>query len=177
MGSGIKPSLANAQNVVLIGMPGSGKSTIGVLLAKRLGYAFLDTDIYIQAHEDQHLFQIIERVGRDGFCQLEEKYLLTVDCQRHVIATGGSVVYSDAAMQHLHRNGVVVYLDLNLHNLTARLENLDARGVVRAPGQSIASLHQERTPLYKQHADIRIECDDTIPQDIVRKIMTALDAL
>ena len=176
MGSGLKPALANTQNVVLIGMPGSGKSTIGVLLAKRLGYAFLDTDIYIQTHESQHLFQIIERVGRDGFCQLEEKYLLTVECQRHVIATGGSVVYSAAAMQHLHHNGIVVYLDLDLQNLSTRLENLDARGVVRAPGQTIASLYQERTPLYQQHADIRIACDNAYPEDIVRKIMAALDA-
>jgi shikimate kinase len=176
MGPDITQALTNAQNIVLVGMPGSGKSTIGVLLAKRLGYAFLDTDIYIQSQEGEHLFEIIRRLGRDGFCQLEEEYLLSVACHQHVIATGGSAVYGAAAMKHLHRNGVIVYLDLDPERLSARLANLDARGVVRSPGQSIAALHRERAPLYLQHADIRIVCGSATPEQIVRKIMSAVNA-
>ena len=176
MGPGVGQVVTKTHNIVLVGMPGSGKSTIGVLLAKRLGYAFLDTDIYIQTQEGEHLFQIIRRLGSAGFCQLEEAYLLRVACHQHVIATGGSAVYSEAAMQHLHRNGVIVYLDLDPERLSARLANLDARGVVRSPGQSIAGLHRERAPLYLRHADIQIVCGSATPEQIVRKIVSAVSA-
>jgi shikimate kinase len=162
------------ENIVLIGMPAVGKSTVGVLLAKRTGRAFLDTDIYIQTHAQQRLQDILDHEGIDGFCALEEQYLLSIHCQAHVVATGGSVVYSARAMQHLRSGGTVVFMDLGPEQLKQRLGDIDARGVIRAPGQSIAGLYRERQPLYDKYSDIRIDCGGLTPDQVVAAMMEQL---
>jgi len=145
-------------NVVLIGMPASGKSTVGVILAKALGCGFIDTDILIQTSENRCLEEIIQEKGTDGFRSIEETRICGLDVTRHVIATGGSAVYSPAAMEHLACRGLVVHLDVALADLRERLGDLDARGVLYAPGQDLAGLYGERLPLYRQWADISIDC-------------------
>ena len=158
------------KNIVLIGMPGVGKSTVGVILAKRLGYSFLDTDIYIQTREGQSLQEIIADRGAADFCDLEEQHLLTIALKTHVIATGGSVVYSHKAMQHLRRDGFVVHLDLNCAKLKKRLDDIEQRGVVIAPGQDIDGLYAERDLLYRKYADVTVETDDLAPDQVVQLI-------
>ena len=158
------------KNIVLIGMPGVGKSTVGVLLAKRLRYAFLDTDIYIQTRQGQSLQEIIASRGATGFCDLEEQHLLSISLKAHVIATGGSVVYSHKAMQHLRRHGFVVHLDLNCAKLTKRLDDIEQRGVVIAPGQAIDDLYAERDILYRKYADVTIETDDLMLDQVVQRV-------
>jgi shikimate kinase len=140
------------RNVVLVGMPGVGKSTAGVLLAKATGRDFVDTDVWIQAHESATLPDLLARHGRAGFLALEERHVLALDARNAVIATGGSVVYGARAMAHLREHGRVVHLALPLAALEARLGSLAARGVVLAPGQTLAALYAERTPLYGRWA-------------------------
>lgn len=160
-------------NVVLIGMPGVGKSTIGVLLAKAMSSSFIDTDVFIQAQEGRRLQDIIDRDGLDAFRRLEEQHILSLQCRGHVIATGGSVVYSERAMQHLKASGLVLYLSLPLPLLTNRVTNLDSRGVVMAPGQSLASLYEERQPLYERYADLMIDCENLNHEQVVARAMAA----
>jgi shikimate kinase len=161
-------------NVALIGMPGAGKSTLGVLLAKRTAREFVDTDLHIQESQGAMLQQIIERHGIDAFHRIEERCVLELDCSHCVIAPGGSVVYSEAAMQHLGRIAVRVYLDVPLSELERRLGDLDARGVTRAPGQDLAGLLAERLPLYERWADARVDCG-TLPHDgVIDAIIAAL---
>ena len=162
------------QNLVLIGMPGAGKSTVGVLLAKRLGLAFLDTDIWIQTREQKSLQQIIAAIGMAGFCTLEERYILACDVKRHVIATGGSVIYGPDAMAHLRAGGTVFYLDTGTDVLKARLGNLDQRGVIRTPGQDLDDLYAERHPLYCDHADQIVDCAGAPPDRVLQKIVALL---
>lgn len=158
-------------NIVLIGMPAVGKSTVGVLLAKQLGLGFLDTDIHIQNQENRRLQSILTREGIDAFCRLEERYLLALDCRRHVIATGGSVVYSDRAMQHLRARGTLVFMDLTPEGLSQRLGDIDSRGVIRAPGQTIEGLYRERRPLYDKYGDFKIDCRGLTPDQTVAAII------
>ncbi|MDO4517066.1 MAG: shikimate kinase [Bacillota bacterium] len=146
------------ENVILIGMPGVGKSTLGVLLAKALGYRFLDTDLALQAQEGCLLREIIAARGRDGFLDLENRLCLSLRPDRTVIATGGSVVYSPAAMAHLRSIGTVVYLKLSPKDLAQRLGDLNKRGVVLRPGQTLETLCQEREPLYQQYAHLTADC-------------------
>ncbi len=148
----------SAHNIILIGMPGAGKSTLGVLLAKALGYDFVDTDVTFQAQERRLLQQIIADEGIDGFCQLEARHMLALELRRCVVATGGSVVYSTAAMQHLASTGPVVYLQIDLPDLRPRLANLDVRGVVMRGGQTLGDLYAERVPLYERYATLTIPC-------------------
>ena len=159
------------KNVVLIGMPGVGKSTIGVLLAKQLGYSFLDTDIFIQAAEGKTLQQLIQKSGISGFCDLEEEYILSVSVNSHVIATGGSVVYGEAAMGHLKADSVIIHLNLSLDRLQKRLGDLDARGVAISPGRGLSDLYTERHPLYLKYADHTVATDTLIPDTVVHRIM------
>lgn len=166
--------MVKQNNVILIGMPGAGKSTVGVLLAKRLGVAFLDTDILIQTREGCHLQEIIATRGLDGFRQTEERYLLTVSPACGVVATGGSVVYSDMAMAHLKSLGPVVYLKIGLALLKNRLGNLDERGVLRLPGQTIDMLYHERSPLYRHYADITVSTAGVTPDQVVWSIIKYL---
>lgn len=161
-------------NLILIGMPGAGKSTIGVLLAKRLGVAFLDTDILMQTGEGCYLQATIAAHGVDGFRAIEERYLLGVAPNCGVVATGGSAVYSPRAMSHLKSLGPVVYLEIGLVSLKARLGNLDARGVLRMPGQTIDMLFAERRPLYERYADLTVSTDGVPPDRVVGHVLRQL---
>ena len=162
------------KNIVLIGMPGVGKSTVGVLLAKRLGFSFLDTDIYIQTHEGKSLQELIQEHGTAGFCDIEARLMLTISTTAHVIATGGSVVYRKQAMHHFRANGVVVHLDIDLQRLKKRLDDINARGVVIAPGQTIEGLFAERHFLYRKYADISVPTDGMTPEQVVEKAVDIL---
>lgn len=145
------------KNIVLIGMPGVGKSTIGVILAKQLGYQFVDADLLIQQQEKRLLHQIITQEGVEGFLAIENRVNASIDAERSVIATGGSVVYGKEAMEHLRSIGTVVYLKLSYEALQSRLRNLKDRGVVLREGQTLLDLYQERTPLYEKYADLVID--------------------
>lgn len=157
-------------------MPGVGKSTVGVLLAKQLGMNFIDSDIVIQSNQDQTLAQIIARQGIEGFLNIEASHLLMLNLVNHVIATGGSAVYSKAAMTHLAQNGTIVFLDLPLPQLQQRLNDLDHRGVTRKPDQSLAELFEERRPIYQHYADVTIDCHhlnvEAVKQAICKQIMS-----
>ncbi len=166
----------NPNNLALIGMPGAGKSTLGVLLAKRTARSFLDTDLLIQKAEGAPLQQIIEQRGVESFRSIEERIVLELDGSSCVIATGGSVVYSQAAMEHLGRLGQRIYLDVPFAELERRLGDLDKRGVIRAPGQDIESLLAERRALYERWADIRVDCGNLAHDATVDAIIRALDS-
>ena len=144
-------------SITLIGMPGVGKSTIGVVLAKVLGYQFLDSDLLIQKQENRRLWQIIEEEGYEGFQNVENRVNASIEAENTVIATGGSVVYCEEAMKHLKSVGTVVYLKLSLNSLAKRLGNLKGRGVLLREGQTLESLYEERTPLYEKYADIVVD--------------------
>lgn len=144
-------------NITLIGMPGAGKSTIGVVLAKVLGYQFLDSDLLIQKQEKRRLSEIIEEEGYKGFKDVENRVNSSIEAENTVIATGGSVVYCEEAMEHLKSIGTVVYLKLSLNALSKRLGNLKGRGVLLREGQNLTDLYEERTPLYEKYADIVID--------------------
>lgn len=144
-------------NITLIGMPGAGKSTIGVVLAKVLGYQFLDSDLLIQKQEKRRLSEIIEEEGYKGFKDVENRVNTSIEAENTVIATGGSVVYCEEAMEHLKSIGTVVYLKLSLNALSKRLGNLKGRGVLLREGQNLTDLYEERTPLYEKYADIVID--------------------
>jgi shikimate kinase len=161
-------------NIILTGMPAVGKSTVGVLLAKRLGMAFVDTDIMIQTSEQKSLQDLIQADGLARFCDLEEQHILSLVCKNTVIATGGSVVYRDGAMRHLAAGGTVVFLDIELGDLENRLNDMDARGVVYAPGQSLANLYAERLPLYRDTADIRVGAAGVTPDQLVSRVIEQL---
>ena len=158
-------------NIVLIGMPGCGKSTIGVLLAKRLGRYFLDTDVLIQVACEKSLQELIAEQGMEAFCKVEQDYVTCIDVKNTVIATGGSVVYYDSSMQRLKDDGIVIYLQLPLGELKARLGDLNARGVVIDPGQTLEALYEKRTPLYEQWADITIDLSGLDHEASVRTII------
>jgi len=164
----------NDRNIVLIGMPGVGKSTVGVLLAKALGRHFLDTDVFIQAVQGRSLQEIIDRDGLAAFCKIEEEYVACIDLTNAVIATGGSVVYSEKAMRHLADRGIIVHLDLPVDAIKGRIRNLCTRGVVMEKGQTIRSLYDHRQPLYRKYAQLVIDCTgrnhDQIVADIVRRL-------
>ena len=146
----------NTDNIVLIGMPGVGKSTIGVILAKVLGYQFLDADLVIQQQEGKLLRDIIEDVGTEGFVEVENRVNASLDVKKTVIATGGSVVYGKEAMEHLKEIGTVVYLQVSYEILEKRLSDIKGRGVVLKKGQNLHDLFMERTPLYEKYADVTI---------------------
>lgn len=141
-------------NIVLIGMPGCGKSTVGVLLAKALGMRFLDTDVVFQAQQSKKLQEMINEIGIDAFLNREEACVCEIECDHTVIATGGSVVYGKKAMQHLHQNGLVVYIRLPYEEIEKRLSNLATRGVTLREGQTLRDLYDERIPLYEAEADV-----------------------
>lgn len=148
--------MMGTDNIILIGMPGVGKSTVGVILAKILGYQFLDADLVIQQQEGKLLREIIEEVGTDGFIQVENRVNASLHVTKTVIATGGSVVYGKEAMEHLKKIGTVVYLKVPYEILKKRLSDIKGRGVVLKEGQTLYDLFMERTPLYEKYADISI---------------------
>ena len=160
-------------NIVLIGMPAAGKSTIGVLLAKRLGLDFVDTDVLIQVRTGMRLQTIIDEQGSDAFRVIEEQTILDLKVDNTVIATGGSAIYSEPAMLALGKSGHRVYLDVPLARLSQRLKDMDSRGLVIAPGETLASLYLGRLPLYRHYADVTIDCAkagmERILQEIIEK--------
>lgn len=144
-------------NIILIGMPGCGKSTVGVVLAKVLGYRFIDADLLIQEREDRLLSEIIEEAGSEGFNQIENEVNSSINADKSVIATGGSVVYGKEAMAHLSEIGVIIYLRLPLGELENRLGDLVERGISMKEDQTLKDLYEERTPLYEQYADLTVD--------------------
>jgi len=157
-------------NIVLVGMPGVGKSSVGVVLAKAVGCHFLDTDLVIQMQEGLSLQQLIDRRGLAAFRALEEQCVLRLDCDRHVIATGGSVVYGASAMQHLRELGRVIHLELPFDELERRLDDLSVRGVVMEPGQSLRQLYRERLPLYRARAHHSLDVRGLSPDHVIRAL-------
>jgi shikimate kinase len=155
------------RNVVLIGMPGVGKSTIGVLLAKVLGMPFADTDLLIQQRAGRLLQDIINQDGIDEFLKVEESVALDVKGDGYVIATGGSIVYSPRGMESLKKTGIIVYLKLPFDVIEKRIRNMRNRGIAIAPGKSLFDLYEERTPLYESYADIVIDCSDKDPEAVL----------
>jgi shikimate kinase len=162
-------------NLVLIGMPGSGKSTIGVILAKRSSHDFVDTDVLIQSVEHRSLQAIMDSEGFMRLREIEAHVLQNLDVDNHVISTGGSVVYSDAAMQHLRGKGTIIYLDVSLDALRTRITDYETRGIAKRPDQSFADLFSERAILYRKYADITIAGDAMSQDAAVEHIMTLLE--
>lgn len=162
-------------NIVLIGMPASGKSTVGVILAKILGYNFVDADIVIQKEDGRKLSQIIEEEGIDGFIDIENKINTGIECEKSVISTGGSVVYGKEAMEHYKNIGKVVYLKIGMEELTKRLHNVKQRGVVMRKGQNLVSLYNERSVLYEKYADITIDEGKDTLEEVVARILAVLN--
>jgi len=161
-------------NIVLIGMPGVGKSTVGVILAKILGYSFVDSDLVIQETEKKLLKDIIAEKGVDGFIEVENRVNSRLEAYRSVIATGGSVVYGKEAMEHLSEIATVVYLKLDYRKLRYRLGNIKNRGVVIREGQRLSDLYKERAPLYEKYADIIIDENGYDIEKTVQKIVENL---
>lgn len=163
------------KNIVLIGMPGVGKSTIGVILAKILGYQFVDADLVIQEQYGKLLKEIIAERGVDGFVQVENDVNKSLNPHKAVIATGGSVVYGKEAMEHLKEIATVVYLKLKYPELKKRLGNLKKRGVVLRDGQTLKDIYDERIPLYEKYADIIVDEQNCNIEDTVQKLVEILE--
>ncbi len=161
-------------NVILIGMPGAGKSTVGVVLAKRLGYGFIDSDLVIQEHTGMLLHQIMEEKGIDGFLGVENDINASIRTDKSVIATGGSAIYGKEAMAHLRSIGTVVYLKLELASIEERLGDLNERGVAVRDGQTLEDLYTERIPYYERYADITVDCGNRMIKDIAAVIAAAV---
>lgn len=159
-------------NIVLIGMPGAGKSTVGVVLAKTAALEFVDTDLLIQKQTGRKLQEIIDNDGIDEFLKTEGEIISRVDCKNSVIATGGSAVFSESAMNNLRRDGVIVFLDVPLAEIKRRVDNITTRGIAMKSGETLETVYNERLPLYKKYADITVDLADT--EHTVKKILEAL---
>ncbi len=158
-------------NLVLVGMPGSGKSTVGVILAKKTSRDFVDTDVLIQTSQKRTLQDIVDTDGYAVLRKIEEEALLGLFMQNHVIATGGSAVYSDQAMTHLKSDGILIFLDVDLATLESRVRDFSTRGIARRPDQSFAELFDERFALYTKHADITIKCDGMTQEQVCERLI------
>lgn len=162
------------ENVTLIGMPGAGKSTIGIVLAKVLGYDFIDSDLLIQREEGKLLWEIMRDCGNEGFNRIEERVNSSIETRHSVIATGGSAVYSPKAMEHLQSISTVVYLKVSHSVLKLRLGDLEKRGVVLEPGQTLLDLYKQRVPLYEKYAHITVNVGHKSVANAVTAITDAL---
>lgn len=162
------------KNVILVGMPSCGKSTVGVVLAKTMNKGFVDTDILIQQAESRTLQEIIDEKGNDYFHHVEERVLLDFDGKNYVVATGGSAIYFDRAMDKFKEKGLVVYIKVSLDTILERLNNIKTRGVTLEKGQTIADLFEQRVPLYEKHADLVIEADGLSVEEVVEKISESM---
>ncbi len=161
-------------NLILIGMPTSGKSTVGIILAKALGYDFVDGDLVIQKTTGKKLSKLMEERGVDGFLALEEEITCGLSCRRSVIAPGGSVIYGEKAMEHLRGLGKIIYLKIDLDMLDERLHDAKNRGVALRDGQTIEQLYEERVPLYEKYADITVDERGHALEDMVVLIVSQL---
>ncbi|WP_027421707.1 shikimate kinase [Lachnobacterium bovis] len=166
--------MKKGNNIILIGMPGAGKSTIGVILAKVKGYNFVDTDLVIQEKEGRLLHDIIASEGTDGFIKIEEEVNASIVCDKTVIAPGGSVIYGPKAMEHFKEIGTIVYLKISLKVLKKRLGDLERRGVVLKDGQTLTDLYNERVPLFEKYADITVDEEDCSVEETVKCILNVL---
>ena len=162
-------------NIILIGMPAVGKSTVGVVVAKRLGYKFIDVDILIQEEEGKLLREIIAEKGTDGFLEVEDRINASVTVDQAVISPGGSVVYCENAMKHYKEIGTVVYLKVSFETIMKRLKNAQKRGVVLRDGQTLRNLYDERVKLFEKYADITV-CEDGLRlEETIEKVLKALE--
>lgn len=164
----------NKNTIILIGMPGVGKSTIGVILAKILGYQFIDSDLLIQQQEKRLLKDIIEQDGIDGFLAIENQVNAQIPSTKSIIATGGSAVYGQEAMMHFQQIGTIIYLKLDYEELTRRLGDIKNRGVVLRENQTLYDLYRERVPLYEKYADITINETGKNPEETIAAVLDAL---
>ena len=158
-------------------MPSAGKSTVGVIIAKNLGMSFVDTDVLIQTQQRRLLQDIINKDGIEAFLKIEESAIVSLECDNTVIATGGSAIYSEMAMKHLKRNGIIVYLHIDMKTVEKRLNNIKTRGVVLSPGQTLEEVYNERKPFYEKYADITIDCSEYSIDTTIDSIHRSLDFL
>lgn len=169
--------MKNSSNIVLIGMPGSGKSTIGVVLAKYTQRPFIDTDILIQSTTGRSLQDIVDNEGYMELRKVEEEVILSTTFHNHVIATGGSAVYSARAMGHLRNDGIIVFLDVSIDVLSTRIRDFNTRGLSKSKGMSFSDLFAERLPLYRIYADITIGCTSMSHEMASWEIINAIKSL
>ena len=164
------------QNIILIGMPGCGKSTVGVVLAKAANLDFIDSDLVIQKQMGAKLSELLDAHGDEGFRAIENRINTELAADNSVIATGGSVIYGEDAMRHLKDIGTMVYLKLSYEAIEDRLGDLHARGVTIQPGWSLRDLYNERVPLYEKWADLTVDCEDMKLREVVQYIMDHVEA-
>lgn len=162
-------------NVILIGMPGVGKSSMGVVLAKVIGYEFVDSDLIIQKQEKCLLKDIIKEKGNDGFLEVENRINAGIDVHKAVVATGGSVVYGKEAMEHLRETGLIVYLKASYETIHGRISNLVGRGVAISDGQTLFDLYNERIPLYEKYADVTVDMDNFSIEESVQQTVQKIN--
>lgn len=162
------------KNIVLIGMPGAGKSTTGVILAKTLCVPYVDTDLIVQEQEKRLLQDIIKDEGIKGFLKIEEDVIMNLELKRSVIATGGSVIYCEGGMKKLIVKSIIVYLKIDYEEIEKRIENIKTRGIAIEAGKTLKDLYDERGPLYEKYADITIDCNGLNMENIVEQIKLKL---
>ncbi len=173
--SPLHPSMSSSKtNITLIGMPGAGKSTIGIILAKNLGMGFIDTDVLIQINQQKTLQQIIDEYDHLHLRAIEEQEVLKLNVTNHVIATGGSVVYSERAMRHLQAISHVVFLDVSFEELKRRIHNFESRGIAKRPDQTFEELFEERRALYQRYGEITLQGDDLDQEEMAIAIAQAI---
>ena len=164
-------------NITLIGMPGAGKSTVGIILAKNISYGFIDTDILIQINRQKSLQQILNETGYLNLRKVEEEEILKLDIDRHIISTGGSAVYSESVMKHLKNISTIFFLKVTLDEVKRRIHNFDSRGIAKAENQTFEELYDERQILYKKYSDIIIECSNIDQEITAEKIIQNLNKI
>ena len=172
----MRADASGRRNLVLIGMPGSGKSTVGVLLARRTSRDFLDTDVLIQSREGRSLQAIVDADGYRALRRIEERILAGLKCSATVVATGGSAVYSAAAMDHLGAGGIRIFLNADLASLRERIRDFATRGLAKRAGQSFEQLFEERLPLYRRYADLTVDTTGRSHDEVCEAVLRALDA-
>lgn len=160
------------KNIIFIGMPGAGKTTLGKLLSQEIYWDFLDTDVLLEEKHKSTLQELIDTRDHLEFCQLEEEFLLSLNYENHIIATGGSAIYGQSAMAHLRKLGIVIYLELSFFGLEKRLSNYSSRGITNPSGYTFADIYKERIPLYTRYADATIACDNQSPEQIIQQLLT-----
>ena len=161
-------------NITLIGMPGAGKSTTGIILAKLMSFGFIDTDVLIQTNQRKSLQDILDDSDHMNLRRIEEEEILKIRVKEHVIATGGSVVYSQTAMEHMGNNSVIVFLKADYDILKKRIKNFEYRGIAKAPDQTFIELYKERQPLYEKYAQLTIECNNIFQEEAAELIAEKL---